>query len=96
MSSVLTTMNAVRVWVIAVPGWRPQSPDEVPPSGVAVALADERCMSAAEASEFVAGFNREMLAQSQPHWAIARPVILRVTGDLTAGEAWSAASGRSS
>ena len=53
----------------------------VPPViAVAVQLADEGCLVADEAREFLKGFNRQMLAQARPLWAVALPVSRAVPG----------------
>ncbi len=75
-----------RVWIADSGDWLPQRWNEVPPVAVAVQLADDGCLVADEAREFLKGFNRQMLAQARPLWAVALPVRVQYQGDAQPGE----------
>ena len=75
-----------RIWIARYENWRPVCWTDVPPSAVAVELAEERCLSANEAAQFLQGFNQAMLADRRSIWAVAVPVRLRYEGDLRAGQ----------
>jgi hypothetical protein len=74
-----------RVWITTYRRWRPRHWNDVPPAVEAVEPADDRCLNAADARQFIEGFNRRMLERRDPHWAVAVPVVVRIDGDPRRG-----------
>ncbi len=76
----------VRVWVVAAEAWQPESLFDVPPRSTALFPATERCLTGAEAEQFVAGFNEQMFPLGGRRWSVARRVTHGFDGDLMAGQ----------
>jgi hypothetical protein len=87
-NAVCTREPLFRVWIAGCTNWVPVRWDDVPPSASAVALApaEEGCLSAEMAREYLKGFNDPQLAQAKTLWAVALPIVLRYDGDAEAGQ----------
>ena len=75
-----------RIWIADPRDWLPRCWNEVPPAAVALQPAEEGCLVADEAREYLKGFNRQMLAEARPLWAVALPVRVQYAGDVQPGE----------
>ncbi len=76
-----------RVWIADYRDWLPRRWNEVPPVAVALEPAEAGCLAAEQARQFLQGFNRRMLAEAKPLWAVALPVCVQYEGDASPGEA---------
>jgi hypothetical protein len=72
-----------RIWLAEYAGRRPQHWFDVPRQARALERADERCLSAAAAREFLEGFNR--VRRNDRLWAVAVPVVVRIDGEPRRG-----------
>ena len=75
-----------RIWIADCSDWRPSGWNDVPPRAVALEPAEEGCLRADEAREFLAAFNAQMLSSPRQIWAVALPVSIRFEGDPTPGQ----------
>ncbi len=75
-----------RIWIAGYQDWFPTRWNEVPPTAVALQPAEEGCLVAEKARAFLKGFNRQMLAQAKPLWAVALPVCVQFAGDAHCGQ----------
>jgi hypothetical protein len=75
-----------RVWIADYRDWLPKRWNEVPPAAVALQPAEEGCLVAEKARAFLKGFNRQMLAEAKPLWAVALPVCVQYQGDAQPGQ----------
>ena len=75
-----------RVWIVRYDDWRPQSPQDTPPTAVAVEPAENGTMTCRHAQAYSETFNRAMLAAGRSLWALALPVAVRYQGEPQAGQ----------
>lgn len=75
-----------RVWITDSRDWLPRRWNEVPPAAVALQPAEEGCLAADQARQFLEGFNRQMLTEARPLWAVALPVSVLYQGDAQPGQ----------
>jgi len=75
-----------RVWIAGYRDWQPARWYDLPPRLTALELADEKCLTAAEAASYVAAYNGAMLMQPHERWAVPVPVVLHYDGDLHPGQ----------
>jgi hypothetical protein len=75
-----------RIWIAEVRDWQPVHWYDVPPAAIAWQPAEAGCFAADHACGYLESFNRQMLADSRPLWAVALPVRIEVAGDVQAGE----------
>lgn len=74
-----------RVWILYCEPWEPRHATDIPPRGVAVEPAETGCFSAAEARDYVEGFNGSP-ERPRALWAIRVPVRLRWDRDIAPGD----------
>ncbi len=95
MKRISTDRNQqFRVWIVQYNNWHPRQWSDQPPTATAIAPADEGCMTADEASTFLEGFNRTILAklpaQERPgaggRWGVLRRVRICYEGDFVPGQ----------
>jgi hypothetical protein len=67
----------IRIWIVAAEAWEPASVFDEPPASVALFPALDRGLTRREATEFVMGFNEQMLQRGGRRWAVARRVAAR-------------------
>ena len=72
-----------RIWLAEYAGRRPRRWFDVPRTARAVEPADERCVTEAAARKFLEGFNR--VRRADRLWAVAVPVVVRISGEPKRG-----------
>jgi hypothetical protein len=72
-------------WNDDLSDWHPSEWHQSPPRATALEPVDDALVSADEAALFIEGFNRAMLGDDRPIWAVAVPITLRYEGDAQAG-----------
>lgn len=75
-----------RVWLAEYRDWQPRCWSDVPPSSVALEPAEQGCMTAEQATQYIESFNQAMLAKPRNVWAVGVRVAVRYRGDLQAGQ----------
>jgi hypothetical protein len=63
-----------RIYVVTYENWSPEHWRQRPPSSQRLELADEALFSRRQATDFLKGFNSQMMLTPGRHWAVADPV----------------------
>ncbi len=87
MMTCIDQSKLFRVWIAEFEAWQPAAWYDVPPRATALEPACPECLTAAQAALFLQGFNEAMLADLRQLWAVAVPVEVCLSGDLSSGEA---------
>lgn len=82
-----------RIWILHCEPWEPRHWHDLPPQAIVLEPAERICFSAAEARDYIAGFNG---APERPRslWAVRVPVRLRLDRDMTPGTVIRSRPGR--
>jgi hypothetical protein len=75
-----------RVWIVRYEDWKPQNPQDFPPTAVALEPAENGTMTARQARAYTEAFNREVLTTGRCLWALALPVSVRYEGEPHPGQ----------